>query len=242
MPDVQNQSSPFENVNLFTGDAALQAAVSREGGDGQGVSERLTALGAICGSADAIDHGRLANAYPPVLRTHDSKGRRLDQVDFHPSYHACMTLSVSEGLHTPQSHPGANVVRAAGLYLTTQMDAGHCCPVSMTHAAVSTLQLAPQLAEIWLPQIASRTYDPRLVPAAQKQGVTFGMGLTEPQGGTDLRSNATSAHRVDGHHYRLTGSKWFLSAPMSDAYLVLAQIETPIKSGLGCFSCPAVPA
>jgi putative acyl-CoA dehydrogenase len=238
MSDVPNQSRPFEDVNLFTGDAALQAAVSREGGNGPGISERLTALGAICGSADAIEHGRLANANPPVLRTHDSKGNRLDRVDFHPSYHACMQLSIGEGLHAPQYHAGANVVRAAGFYLTAQMETGHCCPVTMTHAAASTLQLAPKLAEIWLPQMASRTYDQRLLPADQKHGVTIGMGMTEPQGGTDLRSNTTAAHRVEGDHYRLTGSKWFLSAPMSDAFLVLAQIETPVKSGLGCFLVP----
>jgi putative acyl-CoA dehydrogenase len=238
MPDVPNQSSPFEDVNLFTGDAALQAAVSREGGNGPGISERLTALGAICGSADAIEHGRLANSYPPVLRTHDSKGHRLDRVDFHPSYHACMQLSISEGLHAPQQHAGANVVRAAGLYLTAQMETGHCCPITMTHAAVSTLQLAPKLAEIWLPRMASRAYDQRLLPADQKHGVTIGMAMTELQGGTDLRSNTTAAHRVEGDHYRLTGSKWFLSAPMSDAFLVLAQIEAPIRSGLGCFLVP----
>jgi putative acyl-CoA dehydrogenase len=238
MPDVPNQSRPFEDMNLFTGDAALQAAVAREGGSGPGITERLTTLGAICGSADAIEHGRLANVYPPVLRTHDGKGRRLDKVDYHPSYHTCMQLSIGEGLHTPLPDVGAHVVRAAGFYLAAQMETGHCCPVTMTHAAVSTLQLAPKLAEIWLPRMASRLYDPRLLPAEQKAGITVGMGMTEPQGGTDLRTIATAAHRVDGDHYRLTGSKWFLSAPMSDAFLVLAQIEAPIKSGLGCFLIP----
>jgi putative acyl-CoA dehydrogenase len=238
MSDVTNQSRAFENVNLFTGDAALRAAVSREGGEGQGTAERLTALGAICGSADAIEHGRLANACPPVLRTHDAKGRRADRVDFHPSYHACMQLSIGEGLHAPQRASGASVARSAAFYMMAQMETGHCCPVTMTHAAVATLQLAPKLAEVWLPRMDSRTYDPRLLPADQKHGVTVGMGMTEPQGGTDLRANTTAARRVESNHYRLTGSKWFLSAPMSDAFLVLAQIETPVKAGLGCFLVP----
>jgi putative acyl-CoA dehydrogenase len=238
MPDASNQSRPFEDVNLFTSDAALQAAVAREGGDAPGIGAQLSALGAICGSAGAIEHGRLANAYPPVLRSHDSKGRRLDHIDYHPSYHACMQLSIGEGLHAPQPHTGANVIRAAGFYLTAQMETGHCCPVTMTHAATATLKMAPKQAEIWLPRMASRTYDSRLLPAEQKTGVTVGMGMTEPQGGTDLRSNTTAAHRIEGDHYRLNGTKWFLSAPMSDAFLVLAQINTPVKAGLGCFMVP----
>lgn len=239
MPEVPNQSRPFEAINLFTSDATLQEAVAREGdGTGAAAVNRLTELGAICGSADAIEQGRLANFHPPVLRTHDARGQRLDQVDFHPAYHACMQVSVGAGLHAPQQHAGAQVARAAAFYMTTQMEAGHCCPVTMTHAAVSTLQLAPNLAEVWLPRVATRTYDPRLVPAEQKHGVTIGMGLTEPQGGTDLRAITTAAHRIDGDHYRLSGSKWFLSAPMSDAFLVLAQIETPIKAGLSCFLLP----
>jgi putative acyl-CoA dehydrogenase len=238
MPDAPNQSRPFEDMNLFTGDAPLQAGVVREGGNGSGVTDRLSKLGAICGSAEAIEHGRLANIYPPVLQTYDSRGRRLDRIDYHPSYHTCMQLSIGEGLHTPIPEAAASVVRAAGLYLTAQMETGHCCPLTMTHAAVSTLQLAPKLAEFWLPGMASRVYDPRHLPATQKAGITMGMGMTEPQGGTDLRTISTVAHRVDGDHYRLTGSKWFLSAPMSDAFLVLAQIETPVKSGLGCFLVP----
>jgi putative acyl-CoA dehydrogenase len=238
MPDVLNQSQPFENVNLFTTDEALQDAVTREGGDGPGIGDRLTALGRVCGSADAFEHGRLANTYPPVLRSHDSKGRRLDRVDYHPSYHACMQLSIGEGLHAPQAVPGANVLRAAGLYMTAQMETGHCGAVTMTHAAVSTVRQAPRLADIWMPHLASRSYDPRLLPAGQKSGATFGIGLTEPHDGTDLLAITTAARRVDGGHYRLTGAKWFLSAPMSDAFLMLAQIETPVKSGLGCFLVP----
>jgi putative acyl-CoA dehydrogenase len=238
MPDAPNQSCPFEDVNLFTGDAALQAAVAREGGSGPGVTERLTALGVICGSADGVEHGRLANAYPPTLRAFDSHGRRLDRVDYHPSYHSCMQLSISEGLHTPVVGAGAHVVRAAGLYLMAQMEPGHCGPVSMSHAAASTLQHAPDLAAVWHPRMASRTYDARFLPADQKTGVTLGLGLTELQGGTDLRALSTAARRVDGTHYRLTGAKWFLSAPMSDAFLMMAQIEAPVKAGLGCFFVP----
>jgi putative acyl-CoA dehydrogenase len=236
--DIPNQSRPFEDINLFTSDAALQDAVVREGGGEAAAVAGLAAFGAICGSAEMAEHGRLANAHPPVLQAWDHQGRRADRVDFHPSYHDCMSLSISEGLHTPQAIPGANVIRAGALYMAAQMETGHCCPITMTHAAVATLRLAPQIADIWLPRIAARTYDRRLIPPDQKHGVTIGMGMTEPQGGTDLRTNTTAAHRIDGSHYRLTGAKWFLSAPMCDAFLVLAQIETPLKAGPGCFLVP----
>jgi putative acyl-CoA dehydrogenase len=249
---VTNQSHAFEDINLFTCDTPLKDAIAREGGEGTANTVRLAAFGAVCGSADANDQGRLANLHPPVLRNYDAKGHRLDLVEFHPAYHACMQRSVAEGLHAPAflapgrsaesdpaaPQPGANVIRAGAFYMATQVESGHCGPISMTHAAVATLQLAPPLAAVWLPRLASRTYDQRRLPAEHKLGVTFGLGMTEAQGGTDLLTIATAARRVEGDHYRLSGMKWFLSAPMSDAFLVLAQIEVPLKAGLGCFLVP----
>lgn len=244
--DVTNQSPIFEDVNLFASDRVLQEAVTREGG-GSAIKS-LTAFGLTCGSAQAFEQGRLANENPPRLRTHDAKGRRLDVVEYHPAYHACMETSFSQGLNsavwshlaTPgeAQRAGANVIRAAGSYMAAQMEAGHCCPITMTNAAVPALRLVPRLAEEWLPKILSRTYDPRFAPASGKSSVTFGMGMTEKQGGTDVRANSTVAEPVAGNgpgaEYVLTGHKWFLSAPMSDAFLVLAQAP----GGLTCFLLP----
>ena len=242
--DVRNQSPPFADVNLFVSDAALQDAVKREGASY--AVRRLSAHGAACGSADAFERGRLANEVPPRLRTHDTKGRRLDVVEFHPAYHECMSASMSAGLHcgsweaseTGGRAPGANVARAGTLFITAQMEAGHSCPMTMTNAAVPTLQLQPELAEVWLPKILSRTYDPSFRPMAGKQSVTIGMGMTEKQGGTDVRANVTradpAANGGPGGEYILTGHKWFFSAPMCDAFLVLAQAA----GGLSCFLVP----
>jgi putative acyl-CoA dehydrogenase len=240
--EVLNQSPPFEDVNLFLTDRALQEAVAREGGGT--ARERLTAVGAWAGSREALELGRLANDNPPRLRTHDAKGRRLDIVEFHPAYHALMQHSMSEGLHCGVwEHPdggraGANVARAAAFYLTAQAEAGHCCPITMTNAAVPTLKLQPNLAEAWLPRILARAYDRRFEPAERKTAVTFGMGMTEKQGGTDVRTNTTRAEPVanggPGGEYQITGHKWFMSAPMSDAFLVLAQAP----GGLSCFLLP----
>ncbi|HXF55021.1 MAG TPA: isovaleryl-CoA dehydrogenase [Hyphomicrobiaceae bacterium] len=243
--EVLNQSPPFEDVNLFLTDRALQDAVKREGGSS--ALERLAALGAWAGSREALELGRLANEHPPRLRTHDAKGRRLDVVEFHPAYHALMQHSMAEGLHcaawerTPaaaSTAAGANVIRAAAFYLTAQVEAGHCCPITMTSAAVPTLMLQADIAEAWLPRIMARTYDRRFVPAVQKSAVTLGMGMTEKQGGTDVRTNTTRAEPVanggPGGEYRLTGHKWFMSAPMCDAFLVLAQAP----AGLSCFLLP----
>ena len=242
--EVPNQSPPFEDVNLFTTDAALQEAVAREGAD-YALAD-LAAFGAACGSAEAFERGRLANEFPPRLKTHDPKGRRLDVVEFHPAYHACMAQSMAAGLHSgswgPEQDnaalPGANVARAGAFYMTAQMEAGHCCPLTMTNAAVPTLRLQPDLAETWVPRILSRSYDPAFRPAAEKSSVTIGMGMTEKQGGTDVRANTTLAQPVanggPGGEYILTGHKWFFSAPMCDAFLVLAQAP----SGLSCFLVP----
>lgn len=254
--EVFNQPPPFEDVNLFTSDAALQAAVAREGGASQAKS--LNAFGLETGSAAAFERGRQANEHTPLLKTHDARGRRLDLVEFHPAYHALMQTSISAGLasgswgHLAGAGPagavagsasmpkaGTNVVRAAGLYMAAQMEAGHCCPMTMTNAAVPVLLREPTLAREWLPKILSRSYDPRFAPASDKAAVTLGMGMTEKQGGTDVRANTTTAKpagtaRGPGAEYLLTGHKWFLSAPMSDAFLMLAQAE----GGLSCFLVP----
>ena len=242
---VANQSSPFADVNLFTLDAALQGVVKREGG--QGAAARLTSFGALAGSAEALDHGRLANENPPRLQTHDAKGRRLDVVEFHPSWHWLMAASADEGLHCgawghldgeSPLRPGANVERAGAFYIAAQMEAGHCCPLTMTNAAIPVIRDVPAVAAVWLPKLTRRQYDQRFLPLARKSAATVGMGMTEKQGGTDVRANATQAVRDGaggtGGAYRLTGHKWFMSAPMCDAFLVLAQAT----GGLSCFLVP----
>src|SRR5690606_10942169 len=183
--DVPNQSPSFEEVNLFSTDTVLQEAVAREGADH--AIEELAAVGAACGSAEALERGRLANEFPPRLKTHDPKGRRLDIVEFHPAYHACMAQSMAAGLHCASwekdqagaALPGANVARAGAFYMPAQMEAGHCCPLTMTNAAVPTLRLQPDLAENWVPRILSRSYDPAFRPAGEKASLTIGMGMTE---------------------------------------------------------------
>ncbi len=199
--DVINQSPVLEDINLFSTDRPLMEAVLREGAGH--AAKRLAAFGQICGSAEALQQGRLANEHPPRLKTFDAKGRRLDIVEFHPAYHACMEISVKQGLHcsawdhlaSPNSKPapGANVARSAASYMATQMEAGHQCPTTMTNAAVPTLLLEPDIAKWWIPKILSREYDKSFKPADQKTGVTIGMGMTEKQGGTDVRANTTSS-------------------------------------------------
>ena len=245
--EVTNQSPPFEGINLFTTDRALREAVVREGGER--AIESLTVFGAKCGSPETAELSRLANAFPPRLKAFDRQGRRLDVVEFHPAYHALMEMSCAEGLHAkvwdhlgrPGAKPvaGINVTRGAGFYMAAQMEAGHCCPITMTNACVPTLLLQPDLAAEWLPRIGSRRYDPAFRPAGDKTGVTLGMGMTETQGGTDVRANTTRAVPAKGAggpggEYILTGHKWFMSAPMCDAFLVLAQAP----KGLSCFLLP----
>jgi putative acyl-CoA dehydrogenase len=244
--DVINQSPVLEDINLFSTDRPLMEAVLREGAGHS--AKRLAAFGQICGSAEALQQGRLANENPPRLKTFDAKGRRLDIVEFHPAYHACMEISVKQGLHcsawdhlaSPDSKPapGANVARSAASYMATQMEAGHQCPTTMTNAAVPTLLIEPDIAKWWIPKILSREYDKSFKPADQKTGVTIGMGMTEKQGGTDVRANTTSAAPArnggPGAEYLITGHKWFMSAPMCDAFLVLAQAP----GGLSCFLMP----
>ncbi len=244
--EVVNQSPPFEDIDLFSTDRPLAEAVAREGGaDAAGA---LAGFGEVCGSARAAELARQANEATPRLRTFDAKGRRLDMVEYHPAYHELMQLSLAEGLHNrtfahlampgAASESGANVIRGAGLYLAAQMEPGHCCPVTMTHAAAATLELAPGIWRQWMPGLVSRTYDPAFAPMAQKAGLTIGMGMTEKQGGTDVRANSTRAEPAGragaGEEYIITGHKWFMSAPMSDAFLILAQA----KGGLSCFLMP----
>jgi len=244
--EVFNQSPPLEDVNLFETDAALKEAVAREGASD--AVPALTAFGAVTGSAEAFERGRLANENTPKLQTYDREGRRLDTVTYHPAYHALMRTSCSEGLHASvwvnqvskkSSAPvGAYVARAGAFYMAAQMEAGHCCPITMTSAAVPVLLQQPELAKEWVPRIVPFRYDPRFAPAGEKTAVTFGMGMTEKQGGTDVRAGTTRAEPVDGGgpggEYIITGHKWFMSAPMSDAFLVLAQAP----DGLTCFLMP----
>ncbi|MGK2922760.1 MAG: isovaleryl-CoA dehydrogenase [Methyloceanibacter sp.] len=236
-----NQSPPFIDVNLFTSDQTLREAVAREGAEWAAVD--LEVFGGVTGSAAAIELGRCANVHPPELQAFDAQGQRIDRVAFHPAYHEVMAISMAQGLHcSTWEHlltggapkPGAYAARAAGFYMAAQMEPGHCCPITMTHASVAALRHAPALAAEWLPKILSRAYDPEAVTAETKTGVTLGMGMTERQGGTDVRANTTRAERLDDETYAITGHKWFLSAPMSDAFLVLAQA----KDGLSCFLLP----
>ena len=243
--EVINQPPAFENVNLLESDVCLKEAVIREGAAAE--IAQLSTFGARIGSAEVIDLGRQANSYLPVLKSFDRFGHRTDQIEFHPSYHELMNLSVAQGIQGSQWETAVagkpapiagNVSRLASLYMMVQVEAGHMCPITMTNAAVPALQFQPDLAAEWVPRIASRSYDPSFRPASQKSGVTFGMGMTEKQGGTDVRANMTHAEAVDGGgaggEYVITGHKWFFSAPMCDAFLVLAQAP----GGIACFLVP----
>lgn len=232
---VTNQSPPRTGINEFTTNIPLVEAVTRYDGE-WGLAE-LEATGALVGSSEFQDDARLANEYPPVLRTHDAHGNRIDEVEYHPAYHRIMGAAVAAGAHTSawaNPRPGANVVRAAQFMLFAQVEPGHACPISMTHAVVPSLEFEPDVAAKWLPQITSRLYDPEL--AEGKPGAIFGMAMTEKQGGSDVRANQTTAKRGTDGAWTLTGHKWFCSAPMSDAFLVLAQAP----QGLSCFLVPRV--
>jgi putative acyl-CoA dehydrogenase len=239
--EVANQPPPLADVNLYTADRALTEAVRREGA---GWAEAdLASLGGRLGQAEVFEWGVQANRHPPVLHAFDRFGHRRDEVEFHPAWHALLGLAVGRGLHSgPWRAPraGAHVARAAGVFLLNQVEAGVCCPIAMTYASVPPLRRQPDLAAEWLPRICSTTYEPVLRPVAGKAGVLVGMALTEKQGGSDVRANTTRASAVGtggpGGEYRLTGHKWFCSAPMCDAFLVLAQAP----GGLSCFLLPRV--
>src|SRR5262249_36706053 len=232
--DVLNQPPPLAGYNLFLENRPLVEACAREGADW--AHDRAAAFGELL-AGEPAEWGRLANESPPKLRTHDRFGNRIDEVEFHPTWHALLGTSVGHGLHAlswREPRPGAHVARAALFALMVQVEAGHTCPVSMTHAAVPALRAQPDLAAEWEPLLTSLEYDPGLRPAAEKRGALCGMAMTERQGGSDLRANTTRAEPLGGGEYELTGHKWFCSAPMCDAFLVLAQAE----GGLSCFLLP----
>ena len=235
--DVTNQPPPLAGYDVAGADAALLDGVRREGAAWD--EDGLHALGTLAGSDDAIAWGFEANRFAPELRTHDRFGNRIDEVAFHPSWHRLMDVAVSHGLHgAPWREPreGAHVSRYARFYVWSQVEAGHGCPISMTYASVPVLRRRPDLAALFEPALTSTTYEPGLRPLREKRGALCGMAMTEKQGGSDLRANTTRAEPFDGDTYALTGHKWFCSAPMSDAFLVLAQAP----DGLTCFFLPRV--
>jgi putative acyl-CoA dehydrogenase len=236
--EVLNQSPPFEDVDLFALDQPLAEAVAANGG--ASAQRELSEFGQHWGSAAMAARGRVANENTPKLRTFDARGNRRDEVEFHPAYHELMARSAQAGVHNStwnaQGKPAggaAEVVRAAKFYIAAQVETGHLCPITMTRASVAALAVQPDLLAKAMPVIATRAYDPGFAPWWTKRGMTLGMGMTEKQGGTDVRANMTRAVR-DGSAYRITGHKWFMSAPMCDAFLVLAQAD----AGLTCFFMP----
>jgi putative acyl-CoA dehydrogenase len=245
--EVFNQSTPFVDRNLYTVDVTLQDAVRRFGAAGS--EAELTELGAELGSAAVAESARLANAHPPLLRNFDRAGRRVDEIEFHPAWHDIMRRMIRAGVHADpwiDPGPGAQVARAAKYVLFSQVENGAQCPVTMTYAVMPVMQryasAVPAIARDWLPRIASHDYDPASNPIEGKHGALLGMGLTEKQGGSDVRTNTTFARpdgRGDwGERYRITGHKWFFSAPQSDAHLVLAQTDAASATGLSCFFVP----
>jgi putative acyl-CoA dehydrogenase len=236
--EVFNQSPPFEDVDLFELDVPLQQAVSANGGTSAG--KELSEFGRHWGSAAMAERGRLANENTPKLRTFDARGNRRDQIEFHPAYHELMARSAHAGIHnstwTAAGRPAggaSEVIRAAKFYMAAGVETGHLCPITMTRASVAALASQPDLLARAMPVIATDAYDPSFAPWWTKRGMTLGMGMTEKQGGTDVRANMTRAAH-DGEAYRITGHKWFMSAPMCDAFLVLAQAD----DGLTCFFMP----
>jgi putative acyl-CoA dehydrogenase len=244
---VENQVPPLQGYNLVAENRPLLEAVRREGA--AWAEESLLAFGEELGG-EPLEWGRLANEHPPVLHTHDRFGNRVDEVEFHPAWHALLELGIESGVHAlswsvPLTEPrtgrgsvkGGHVARAAAFYALGQVEAGVGCPLSMTHAAVPALRVSPELAAEWEPLLTSRVYDPELRPQEEKRGALCGMAMTERQGGSDVRANETEARPAgDGDEATLHGHKWFCSAPMSDAFLVLAQAP----GGLSCFLLPRV--
>ncbi|MGZ3406636.1 MAG: acyl-CoA dehydrogenase family protein [Polyangia bacterium] len=231
--EVINQSTPLVDYDVFGADRALGDAVRREGAEW--AIDRLHAIGKLAGG-EAIAWGVHANKYTPELRAFDRFGHRVDEVEYHPSWHLLMRAGVADGLHASpwrDPRPGAHVARAAAFYTLTQAEAGFGCPISMTYSGVPALRSTPALAATWEPRLTSLQYDPRNRPAADKQGAICGMAMTEKQGGSDVRANSTRATKK-GDHWELVGHKWFCSAPMCDVFLMLAQTER----GLSCFLVP----
>lgn len=235
--EVTNQTPPLTGQNAYLGDPLLIQAASNFPKE---LHVELEQTGRFVLSQEAQDMARLANSELPKLRTHDRQGNRIDVVEYHPAYHALMRRSIAQGLHcsvwedAPLEAGQRHQARAARFYLTAQLEAGHLCPLTMTNASLAAIMAVPELYKDWSPAVLSRRYDSSQKPALSKQGVTLGMGMTEKQGGTDVRANTTRASRNEDGTYAITGHKWFMSAPMSDAFLVLAQAE----EGLSCFLLP----
>ncbi|MGQ0430724.1 MAG: isovaleryl-CoA dehydrogenase [Gammaproteobacteria bacterium] len=241
--DAANQPPPFEGRNLYDDDAALREGVAAFGATW--AQPALSAFGAVTGSNEARELARAANRHPPELLTHDRYGNRLDLVEFHPAYHELMALGCGVGVHSSpwaEPRPGAQVARAAMYLLFGQLENGTQCPLTMTFAATPVIarhaDSLPDVARTWLPRIHARAYDRRFLPIESKRGATVGMGMTERQGGSDVRTNRTQATPLGaagpGRAYRIEGEKWFFSAPMCDAFLILAQAP----GGLSCFFLP----
>ena len=238
--EVTNMPPHLENQDLWQGDIALRESVHREGG-GWG-EEKLSAFGALSGSAEIFEQARLANRHAPELKSFDRYGMRINQVDYHPAYHQLMDVAISNELPSfawKYSQPGSHVVHAALTYMFNQAEGGVLCPMAMTYAAVPSLRVTPTVGDEWIPRLLSTAYDARDIPVTEKTGATMGMFMTEKQGGSDVRSNTTRATPVgptqgEGAEYRLTGHKYFCSAPMSDAFLMLAHTD----HGLSCFLVP----
>ncbi len=235
---VENQPPHLRDYDAFAEDVPLREAMDREGAGW--ALDRAQALGRQIGSADVIEHARLANAHPPKLHTHDRYGHREDRVELHPSWHAMMRLGIEHGLHSlPWSEQErGHVGRAALYYLFNQGENGCACPITMTFAVVPALRHQPEVAELWEPRVLSNEYDERFIPAEQKRGAIMGMAMTEKQGGSDVRANSTRAEPLNGGgaggEYLLTGHKWFCSSPQADAFLTLAHCD----EGLSCFIVP----
>ncbi|MHC5232092.1 acyl-CoA dehydrogenase family protein [Brucella sp. LJL56] len=239
--DVTNQTPPMTGNNAYLDDPLLMqiaAPFPKE------LHADLEQTGRFVLSAEAQDLARLANTELPKLRTHDRQGNRIDLVEYHPAYHALMRRSIATGLHcsiwegNPLESGRRHQARASRFFLTAQLEAGHLCPLTMTSASLAALMASPETYKEWSPAILSRKYDFSQKPALAKHGITLGMGMTEKQGGTDVRANTTRATRNDNGTYAITGHKWFMSAPMSDAFLTLAQVE----EGLSCFLLPRLTA
>jgi putative acyl-CoA dehydrogenase len=238
--EVLNQPPPLEGYNLYLADPVLDTAVAREGAKAS--RDQLVEVGEETGSPEYYRWGFEANRNEPSLLTHDRYGNRVDMVEFHPAWHSLMEFAVSHGNHSlpwePYPPEGAHVTRAAMTYMTGQVESGHNCPISMTHSVIAALRATPEVADQWIPRIVTRSYDTSFQPAEGKTGLLMGMGMTEKQGGSDVRTNTSSATPLNGGgpgaEYSITGHKWFTSAPMCDAFLVLAQAP----GGLSCFLLP----
>ncbi len=232
-----NQPSLWSGINAYRTDPLM---VDLTAGLHRAAREEFDALGRYVTSPEAQELARMANESPPKLKTHGPRGERLDTVEFHPAWHALMRRSMGSGLHSsiwenaPETRNAQHRARAARFYLTAQLECGHLCPLTMTSASVAAMMASPRVHKEWAPRILSRKYDSSNRPAFQKSAITLGMGMTEKQGGTDVRANRSTAERVGEGVYRLSGHKWFMSAPMSDAFIMLAQMP----EGIGCFLVP----